>query len=1196
MSSRKQHSGKKGGGGGGNKPGGSNQPEQQRQQQPQQQQRQPQPQQQQQQQRQPQPQQQQQQQRQPQPQQQQQRQPQQWQQQPQQQQPQQWQQQPQQRQQQPQQQPQQWQQQQQPHQWQQQPQQQQRQQQQQWPQSPQQQPQPPQQQQRQQQQQWPQSPQQQPQPLQQQRTQDAPQDFPPPGAGDFRSKQNRKKGGRQGQALPQQESGAGPGAAPPQQALQQPASPQQYSQEPRMQQSPGFPGGPARQATPFVRPPVMEQQGPSRPAWGQQQQPGPRGGPSSPWEQRGRAPQQVSQSHSRETTPTHQTPLSPQQQPVSPLTEAPPIRQQPTDPQSVRSPPSQPQAQQQTPPQPKSAPGGVSALTEKMRTLQASRSTFIPPKRNDRPADVKKGRVITVETNHLNLTIKNKNMVIYHYDVSISPEKPYRNYRLAVEAVRQRCFKNRFPAFDGKKNLYSYPELPFTKAELVEAVSVYDSERDQQKEMTVTIKYATQVNVSMIWDYLRCGTSTNAPQEAIQALDIVLRQPAANRFVTVGRSFFSPPPGRVIDLGFGLDLWYGFFQSAVIGWKPYVNIDVAHKGFPAADNCVDAMRKFIRGDVGDPHYQFKGFERESYLQYIRDLKIVYEIPAKSVKRTYKVSNITACPRENRFEFTDKETNRKIETTVERYFLTQYGIKLKYPHLPCLTVGTREKPVSLPMELCRIVPGQVTIKKMNDTQTRTMVKEAAVDTERRKQKILKSIDQIRFNEDPCLREFGLSVDDQFTKVKARIMNAPTVEYREKPVPVRQGVWRSEKFINGAELVQWRVVNTNPTVRENELRKLASDLINYGRECGMNISSNYKFAFKESTRDLEQYFSQCLSEEVKLVIVILPDKGTMTYASIKKIAELQVGILTQCLKSITVTRRLNAATFLNILQKINAKLNGINHHITNSFWPEIFKRPVIVVGADVTHPAPDQVNVPSIAAVAASYDPRAFRYNMIWKLQPPREEVIRDLESIMKEQLIMFYKNTNRQKPNAILFYRDGVSEGQFKTILDQELMAIRRACSSLSVDYNPPITFIVVQKRHHTRFFPSDRDADGRNKNVPAGTVVDTEITHPTELDFYLVSHASIQGTARPTKYHLLWDDSNLSEQSLEEITYYLCHLFTRCTRSVSYPAPTYYAHLAAFRARAYTDADRLQLNQLQEEQNRRTVKDSVCKRNPMFFV
>lgn len=60
----------------------------------------------------------------------------------------------------------------------------------------------------------------------------------------------------------------------------------------------------------------------------------------------------------------------------------------------------------------------------------------------------------------------------------------------------------------------------------------------------------------------------------------------------------------------------------------------------------------------------------------------------------------------------------------------------------------------------------------------------------------------------------------------------------------------------------------------------------------------------------------------------------------------------------------------------------------------------------------------------------------------------------------------------------------------------------------------VQKRHHTRFFPGKTDigkADRRNNNVPAGTIVDTEIVHPNENHFYLVSHASIQGVAKPTK-------------------------------------------------------------------------------------
>lgn len=35
------------------------------------------------------------------------------------------------------------------------------------------------------------------------------------------------------------------------------------------------------------------------------------------------------------------------------------------------------------------------------------------------------------------------------------------------------------------------------------------------------------------------------------------------------------------------------------------------------------------------------------------------------------------------------------------------------------------------------------------------------------------------------------------------------------------------------------------------------------------------------------------------------------------------------------------------------------------------------------------------------------------------------------------------------------------------------------------------------------------------------------------------------------------------MTYYLCHIFNRCPRAVSIPAPVYYADLAAFRARKW---------------------------------
>lgn len=46
------------------------------------------------------------------------------------------------------------------------------------------------------------------------------------------------------------------------------------------------------------------------------------------------------------------------------------------------------------------------------------------------------------------------------------------------------------------------------------------------------------------------------------------------RLTQVGRSFFTPPnPRNSISLGSGMELWYGFYQSAILGWQPFLNID-----------------------------------------------------------------------------------------------------------------------------------------------------------------------------------------------------------------------------------------------------------------------------------------------------------------------------------------------------------------------------------------------------------------------------------------------------------------------------------------------------------------------------------------------------------------------------------------------------------------------------------------------
>uniref|UniRef100_A0A8D2JK56 Argonaute RISC component 1 n=1 Tax=Varanus komodoensis TaxID=61221 RepID=A0A8D2JK56_VARKO len=283
-------------------------------------------------------------------------------------------------------------------------------------------------------------------------------------------------------------------------------------------------------------------------------------------------------------------------------------------------------------------------------------------------------------------------------------------------------------------------------------------------------------------------------------------------------------------------------------------------------------------------------------------------------------------------------------------------------------------------------------------------------------------------------------------------------------------------------------------------------------------------------------------------------------VKRVGDTLLGMATQCVQVKNVVKT-SPQTLSNLCLKINVKLGGINNILVPHQRSAVFQQPVIFLGADVTHPPAGDGKKPSITAVVGSMDAHPSRYCATVRVQRPRQEIIEDLSYMVRELLIQFYKST-RFKPTRIIFYRDGVPEGQLPQILHYELLAIRDACIKLEKDYQPGITYIVVQKRHHTRLFCADKNERiGKSGNIPAGTTVDTNITHPFEFDFYLCSHAGIQGTSRPSHYYVLWDDNRFTADELQILTYQLCHTYVRCTRSVSIPAPAYYARLVAFRAR-----------------------------------
>jgi eukaryotic translation initiation factor 2C len=319
--------------------------------------------------------------------------------------------------------------------------------------------------------------------------------------------------------------------------------------------------------------------------------------------------------------------------------------------------------------------------------------------------------------------------------------------------------------------------------------------------------------------------------------------------------------------------------------------------------------------------------------------------------------------------------------------------------------------------------------------------------------------------------------------------------------------------------------------------------------------------------------------RFVFCILPYNDVAIYNSIKTVADTKAGIHTVCvdIKKFMKDQRQDQY-FGNISLKFNLKAGGINQTLDPSKLGIISEGKTMVVGIDVTHPSPgSKDDAPSAAGIVASVDKVLGQWPAIFSIQEGRKEMVSALERMFLTRLRLWEKH-NKTLPENIIVYRDGVSEGQYQLLLDQELPLIRKAClqaypATATKAGIPKVAIIVCGKRHHTRFYPAQETEADRSSNCGPGTVVDRGVTEVRGWDFFLQPHACLQGTARPCHYYVVLDEifrgrkvkapHQNAADALEDLTHNMCHLFGRATKAVSLCPPAYYADLLCTRLRCY---------------------------------
>ncbi|KAJ3565826.1 hypothetical protein NP233_g7393 [Leucocoprinus birnbaumii] len=806
-----------------------------------------------------------------------------------------------------------------------------------------------------------------------------------------------------------------------------------------------------------------------------------------------------------------------------------------------------------------------------------------------RPGHGTVGRPIDIQVNCY--PIDAPNITVYQYD-ALDPDKL--PARVNMEIMRQVEQDNpdiftKSMAYDGRKIAYSAIDLPLGGTSRTFDVSLAPKNGGTAPKpggrpprvYRLRLTQAARINTDVLHRYVAGQQSLDtAISTGLAAYNTIIRMEPNMRYPFNVRSFFTPDGSR--QIGGGIELWRGFFQSIRPGpGRLFLNLDIAscmmYRPGSLVELCLDFFERMdLMRDNGFRNFlspSMNARDRLRLQKFLMNLRVT--VPATTGDKKRPIRKISE---RGASDITFEYQGRNV--TVAQYFgLT--GTQVRFPQMLCVELGSGGALV--PIELCQVPAGQIMKKQLPSDKTKDMVAFATQKPFERFRSIEAGARLLQYGQSTYIRDFGMSINtaDGPLSFKGRILPTPQLQYsprsKEPTVVPRDGKWNmaGKMLVNPVTINHWLIVTfESRRFRDQAQQDLVRNLVSGFRSTGIVMEddrpvirpANPQGNIVDQLRQAGQFSYQQKKSAPQLIVIILPDFGnTDIYTAVKHFGDVAQGVATQCLK-VGKCVGANIQYWANVALKANVKLGGINCTPAPRAVPLLSDpaNPVIIMGADVQHPAPGAENRPSFTAVVGSVDSMASKYVATSNLQVGRQELIDDLQAMTKEILTqhMGYRKAREKAanpaPKKLIFFRDGVSEGQFDQVLEHELPLIRAACVELGI--RPQITLLVVIKRHHIRLNPLNNAGD-RTGNCPAGTILDTGVTSPVEFDWYLQSHGGLLGTSRPAHYEVLYDDSRFSADAIQGLSFALCHVYARATRSVSIPAPVYYADIVCARGK-----------------------------------
>ncbi|CAF3582060.1 unnamed protein product [Adineta steineri] len=796
-------------------------------------------------------------------------------------------------------------------------------------------------------------------------------------------------------------------------------------------------------------------------------------------------------------------------------------------------------------------------------------------------------------TNHFACSVDN-NITLCQYDAAIEEMDTRSNVWKECEG-RSRCAiimqsiisdhqlePNVFVWYDEQKCLYStsYLSTPYLKL-------------DQNNRHRLNIKsLSNQWSTNNINDYIN-GRTKIFPHDAVRIIETLLKRSLQNRIKIVKNKcyFLNTESTKVEDdyeKQYGFKQRHGFIQALNLSsQKLTLNIQTKLTTFYSDIPLLEFIHKQIGHDQIPTNKDFKKLNR-----------ILNNCIIVTKQSNWKTE----------YEFDRFDHRRPDEISFESgellsdYFRDKKKIILEKTDYPCIQVYLRnkyDKPCHLPLEVCKVKEWQVYDELPSGQEGRNHIPTP----EKRYYKIRNTLRDCDYNSNLLCQVIGFHVgNNEMLELDARILMSPKIiSGLNHPARVDNGRIFLDGQLYVPKLISTLAITyfgTNFDDNKSYFDYFTDTLVGVMKRYSI-YGSHEEHIVTSSFEDIDGYFRGMSEQNCQFIVCVMDENNeddlTQLKVNIKKCGIRIHGILTQCtsFSEIPSDEKSLKNYCENLVRKINFRNGGINTIVdldvalkdkktSNDFY--------MFFGADVIHPTNVTRQHPSIAAMVGSGNSSCSTTADCVCKQYPKQgkcsiEIILGMTE-MVQQLLNYYHQLNQHLPNKIVFYRDGVDDGQFSKVLDIEIPAIRQAFNNMYGDKSkhPLLTLVIVKKRHNTRFFTYNPNAIQKNPrskkqieetdNMSIGCVIDTTIVHPYQYNFYINSHNAYQGVNHPSLYHVLLNEIEFTADQLQLLTYLLCFTDPRSSASEAIPSVVHQADKAAFNARDlfFNDEDSSTMN------------------------